>query len=462
VRLVTFRPVAPPLTGVCIHVTPSEDRQGNELPHRSGRESHRNAVRRWAGLALAVGLALTGAGQAAAADPVPCKARQDGKYDCQFYVRGDGRSSGSPVQSSRGTTVGFLHAGRNWVVCQRPGGRVRSGRYFNRYWAWTLADNGKRGWVNAVYARGGANDGPFGGVRSCGAKYGRPPARGRSSRARGGNPRVAAASVRRYVALGDSFSSGEGAFDYLPEAPGRPERCHRSRNAYSQLLAGRLLSGVQHDPARDLMACSGDKVPDLESRQLGALGPDVAVVTVGIGGNDSGWIDVIKACMADAASHPRPGTGRGCNRIIDDIFGQRLPDLRRRLREAYAMIRARAPQATVIVVGYPAIFEDSYRSTFCASVGSLTRGARADLRKAAARLDGEIAGIARRSGFRFVDPRAAFDDHRICGPAQDWFHGVTFGRNGESRISPQTFHPNPAGQRGFADVIAAANRDVFR
>jgi lysophospholipase L1-like esterase len=384
--------------------TPSEIVRGTSLPQRSGHVSHRNAVQRWGGLALAVGLALAGAAQPAAAVPVPvpvpvpCKAIHDGKYDCHFYVAGNGRTGGAPVQSSRGKVVGYLHAGRNWVVCQRAGGRVRSAAYFNKYWAWTLADNGKRGWVNAVYARGGDNDGPFGGVRSCGAKYGRPPARGRSSRARGGNPRVAAASVRRYVALGDSFSSGEGAFDYLPAADRRPERCHRSRNAYSQLLAARLLGGVQHDPARDFLACSGDKVPDLESRQLGALGPDVAVVTVGIGGNDAGWIDIIKACMIDAASHPRPGSGRGCHRIIDDVFGQRLPELRRRLGEAYSMIKARAPQATVIVVGYPAIFEDSYRSTFCGSVGSLTRGARADLRKGAERLDGEIAANARTFG----------------------------------------------------------------
>jgi lysophospholipase L1-like esterase len=410
-----------------------------------------------AALAAAVGVGLVSAGPSAAANPAPCTSRGGGKYDCRFYVPGDGHSGGSPVQASDGAKVGFLHAGTNWVICQRVGARVRSGPYFNDNWAWTLADNLKWGWVNAVHASGGDNDGPFGGgVPNCGTKHGSPP--GASSTATA--PRTA--SVRRYVALGDSYSSGEGAFNYLPAAPGRPAQCHRSRDAYSQLLAKRLLGGVQHDPARDFMACSGDEVPDLKSRQLGAFGPDVAVVTVGIGGNDSGWIDVIKQCMVDAATHPRPGSGKGCNHIIDDVFKQKLPELRGRLRDAYTIIKARAPQAKVIVVGYPAIFEDSYRSAFCASVGSLTRGARSDLRRAAGQLDGEIGTIARSFGLRFVDPRGAFDDHRICGPAEDWIHGVTFGRNGEPLISPQTFHPNPSGQRGFADAIAAANRDVFR
>jgi lysophospholipase L1-like esterase len=471
-EIVTFRPARRTVIRVFMGATTLF--RGTEMLHRNRDVSHRHrvhsaGVRRTAwsparaivALAVACGAALASGGPATAASPVPCSARSDGKHDCGFYVPGDGRSGGAPVQATDGFVVGFLHEGRNWVVCQRAGGRVTSGPYFNDNWAWTLADDLRSGWVNAVYASGGDNDGPFGGVPDCGTKHGAAPGGAGSGPAPGAAPPPAAASIRRYVALGDSYSSGEGAFDYLPQAPGRPATCHRSRNAYSQLLAKRLLGGVQHDPARDFLACSGDEVPDLESRQLAALGPDVAVVTVGIGGNDSGWIDVIRQCMVDAATHPRPGSGRGCNRIIDDVFKRKLPDVRRRLRDAYSIIKQRAPQAKVIVVGYPAIFEDSYSSTFCRSVGSLTRGARADLRKAAEQLDGEIGGIARSFGFRFVDPRGAFDDHRICGPAADWIHGVTFGRNGEPIISPQTFHPNPSGQRGFADAIAATNRDVF-
>jgi len=217
---------------------------------------------------------------------------------------------------------------------------------------------------------------------------------------------------------------------------------------------------VQHDPTRDFLACSGDEVPELKSRRLPALGADVAVVTVGIGGNDAGWIDVIKACMIDAAAHPKPGPGRDATASwpMSSSGGCQSG----RLRDAYTIIKRSAPQAKVIVVGCPAIFEDAYSSTFCASVGLLTRGARADLRKAAEQLDGEIGAIARDFGFRFVDPRRAFDDHRICGPKEDWIHGVTFGRGGEPVLSATTFHPNPSGQRGYADAIADANRDVFR
>jgi hypothetical protein len=71
--------------------------------------------------------------------------------------------------------VGFLHKGRNWVLCQQVGGRETSGAYFNDNWAWTLADNNRAGWINAVYASGGDNDGAFGGVPACNGAHGNAP-----------------------------------------------------------------------------------------------------------------------------------------------------------------------------------------------------------------------------------------------------------------------------------------------
>jgi hypothetical protein len=47
-------------------------------------------------------------------------------------------------------------------------------------------------------------------------------------------------------------------------------------------------------------------------------------------------------------------------------------------------------------------------------------------------------------------------------PGGDWIHGVTIGHGGEPVLSATTFHPNRSGQRGYADAIAAAHRDVFR
>ena len=127
--------------------------------------------------AAVVAAIACGQGVAEAAAPVPCSPIGGGKHNCAFYMPGDGKSGGSPVQvASR--TVGYLHKGTNWVVCQQVGGRVTRGEFFNRNWAWTLADNHTWGWVNAVYASGGDNDGPFRGVPSCNGAHGAPPGGG--------------------------------------------------------------------------------------------------------------------------------------------------------------------------------------------------------------------------------------------------------------------------------------------
>jgi hypothetical protein len=122
-------------------------------------------------LTAAVACVAIGSAEAVAAAPVPCSSIGGGKYNCTFYV-----AAGSPVQAANGAVVGTLHKGTNWVICQQVGGRVNSGPYFNSNWAWTLADNNNWGWVNAVYASGGDNDGPFGGgVPPCNNAHGAPP-----------------------------------------------------------------------------------------------------------------------------------------------------------------------------------------------------------------------------------------------------------------------------------------------
>lgn len=83
------------------------------------------------------------------------------EYNCSFDLT-------SPVRNKYNTQVGTLAAGTNWVLCQRRGSTIRLGTiYYNYWWAFTEADNGSRGWVNAVYGSGGDNYGAFSGVPLC-------------------------------------------------------------------------------------------------------------------------------------------------------------------------------------------------------------------------------------------------------------------------------------------------------
>lgn len=149
--------------------------------HRESRSASRRTVRMLLTLgATAIGLSTAGSATAAAAAPVPCTPAGaiNGlpKFNCQFYPAGNGISGGTPVVAANGARVGFLRQGTNFVLCQRVGGTVRAGRNFNNNWAYTQADNLRFGWVNAVYGKGGENNGAFRGVPvGCNPSAGNPP-----------------------------------------------------------------------------------------------------------------------------------------------------------------------------------------------------------------------------------------------------------------------------------------------
>src|SRR3954452_18830511 len=108
---------------------------------------------------------------------VPCTNDGNGHYTCNWYRAGDGRTGGAIVAVGT-TTVGYLHQGSNWILCEQQGGDVRSAEGDANHWfGYTQADNGKWGWASALDASGGDDYGAFGGgTPNCNGKYGTPPA----------------------------------------------------------------------------------------------------------------------------------------------------------------------------------------------------------------------------------------------------------------------------------------------
>ena len=119
----------------------------------------------------------------------------------------------------------------------------------------------------------------------------------------------------RYVALGDSFSAGEGvpAFerdtytDITPEEEEFNNACHRSeRGSYSRRLLADPSVAANLMPA-EFHACSGAIAADLwdyngsndrEDPQVSHLNEFTNVVTLTMGGNDIGFGDIAKVCAA--------------------------------------------------------------------------------------------------------------------------------------------------------------------
>src|SRR5690349_4230487 len=94
------------------------------------------------------------------------------------------------------------------------------------------------------------------------------------------------AQAGKYVALGDSYSSGTGAGSY-----GSSGSCKRSANAYAQLWAN-----ANAPSSFVFVACSGAVTTDVINNQVGALTADTSLVTISIGGNDAGFADVMTDC----------------------------------------------------------------------------------------------------------------------------------------------------------------------
>ncbi|TDB95017.1 hypothetical protein E1267_42315 [Nonomuraea longispora] len=106
----------------------------------------------------------------AAGDGQPCgKAYRHGTY--KVHNCPDWSPSGSiPVHKSprKGTIVGYINpSGDDWYLCEKVGARYTLGRYQNFWWAATMADNNKWGYVNEVYFRGGGNNEPDAGLHTC-------------------------------------------------------------------------------------------------------------------------------------------------------------------------------------------------------------------------------------------------------------------------------------------------------
>lgn len=176
--------------------------------------------------------------------------------------------------------------------------------------------------------------------------------------------------VAKYVAMGDSFSSGEGnpVFDPATDRDGMNE-CHRSHEAYPHLL--------QNDSSLNLgptvfVACAGATTNDVlglpegndpigkwdEPAQIDALSESTEVATITIGGNDAGFDDFATECLYPV--NPFRGV---CDEFTDIYettewkINNELPD---KLQNVFGTLLSEAQNATIYVLGYPNIAPYKY------------------------------------------------------------------------------------------------------
>ena len=248
----------------------------------------------------------------------------------------------------------------------------------------------------------------------------------------------AATGVARYAALGDSYSSGEGNPPFDPGTDEPLNGCHRSPAGWPRIIA-------RQDPRIRMVghiACSGatsralrhwynSEPPQL--RQLASRRVDL--VTITIGGNDIGFAEVLTDCyVSDCVVDG--GTARARRRIE-----HRLPGI---LARDYRGLKAAAPGATLVVVGYPRLFPSS--RTQQAGCRWLSDRERVTLNRLAGVLDRTIQRSARRAGLHYVSVLRALDRHELC-TKDSWVYPI--GPVGGQLRG----HPLRPGQRALAAIV---------
>ncbi len=299
-----------------------------------------------------------------------------------------------------------------------------------------------------------------------------------------------------YLALGDSYTSGEGETDdryYLPGTNDEFEKCHVSTRSYPYLLAS--LSNIDPLYAKSV-ACSGATTGDILGDDLSyqgqgkRLGKDKLnlnevdiilaktqakysfvpgrtyqsdfvkeykpkVITIGIGGNDAGLMDKLKDCAIQStcnwASEPKKKEQTALE--IKGVFDK--------LVKTYKEIIADSPGSKIYAIGYPKIIEAKGKCDVV--TGSLfDETEREFMNESIIYLNEIVATASNAAGIKYIDVQDSYGDQVLCGSKSP--NAVSGVRTGDDTnlmndsqwfrfIGSEGFHPNNFGHALVADSI---------
>ncbi|MDZ7744485.1 MAG: SGNH/GDSL hydrolase family protein [Candidatus Saccharibacteria bacterium] len=285
---------------------------------------------------------------------------------------------------------------------------------------------------------------------------------------------------KEYIALGDSFSSGEGAGSYEDYSNNDENTCRISQRSYPYILAEQL--GIHEGPERtpqtdgifNSVACSGAKLdnvngflPQINLMQdpgfdnhimtnfLPGYRPQInfpaayspAASTITIGGNDIGFGNKLSRCIGS------PTTCFSSYESRVEVF----TEIDRQFNQMYMTLfrlKQTSPDTRYYVVGYPQIAAATDNDQ-CALNVELNQQEREFARGIVSYLNKTIRVAATQTGLLYVDVEDAFHGRQLCdGPSSELaVHGVTAGRDKLQVLSNASYHPTDIGQRLLAQRI---------
>ena len=253
---------------------------------------------------------------------------------------------------------------------------------------------------------------------------------------------VASIQTSPYVALGDSYSSAAGV---APQVLGAPVTCSRSQLNYAHDIAART------HPARfSDVTCSGATTSDFFSSQAAGVGPQLnavgagtRLVTMTIGGNDEGvFVNSFFGCVkVDAGKiFGDPCKTKFGSTFTNLIRTQTYPHLVR----ALSAVRAKAPRATVLILGYPRILPNVGVPT-CYPAMPISMGDVPWLVNQQLVLNDAVRRAAAATGSRYIDTFTASAGHDACKPV-----GTRWLEPAVAPVNAFPVHPNATGEAAMA------------
>lgn len=246
----------------------------------------------------------------------------------------------------------------------------------------------------------------------------------------------------RYIALGDSFVSGDGNWDHA-----WGDACKRSNKSWPHVLASALGEGGTR-PTLDLAACSGATIDTVRSEQLPKVESADAntLITVTVGGNDLGIGKELLNCFNPKTS---------CTDRESDLTA-RIDAAGLKLEELFGDIKSRAMGATVVATGDPLLVTaNAHLQPVCK--GLLDMGEVAMIRRLIQAMNAKIALAADNATILAIPPdelERAFATHEACAPDANhnrWINGGYY----VADLGPWVLHPNVDGNRAFARTVKA-------
>jgi len=255
-----------------------------------------------------------------------------------------------------------------------------------------------------------------------------------------GPPPVAAGA--EYVAIGDSATGAPG--NTPPEAN---DGCLQSSTNYPHRVAAKLglkLTDVSCGGAttqvQDAQPIGQLEVPP----QVDALTPSTDLVTLSLGANDFGTFgSVVVYCGSVRSQDP---DGAPCE--ADPVHGltateKRVAKIEDRLVDAIRLVAERAPEARILVIGYPEFFPESGP---CPQL-TLAAGDYAFAHRVNELLVRAQKRAAERTKVEFVDVYAPTRGHNMCSD-DPWIAGAY-----PTRSDAIPYHPYPEEQKVVAKLL---------